>query len=41
MEWNYGDYEGKTLADIRKLVPGWSIWTHDVRRGENQGFIER
>jgi len=34
MEWNYGDYDGKTKDDIQKLVPGWSIWTHGVPHGE-------
>ena len=34
MEWDYGDYNGKTMTDIRKLVPGWSIWTHGVSHGE-------
>lgn len=33
-EWNYGDYEGVTSADIRKTVPSWRIWTHPVPGGE-------
>src|SRR3712207_5108307 len=28
VEWAYGEYEGITTAEIRKTVPGWSIWTH-------------
>lgn len=34
-EWNYGDYEGKTSADIRQGVAGWRIWTHPVPGGES------
>lgn len=34
MEWRYGDYEGRTSADIREDVPGWSIWTHPTPGGE-------
>jgi len=33
-EWDYGAYEGRTSADIRTEVPGWSIWTHAVPGGE-------
>lgn len=33
-EWNYGDYEGRTTADIRKERPGWSLWTDGVLNGE-------
>ena len=33
-EWNYGDYEGRTTADIRKEVPDWTIFTHGVPGGE-------
>lgn len=33
-EWNYGDYEGRTTAQIRAQQPGWSIWTGGVPNGE-------
>jgi probable phosphoglycerate mutase len=33
-EWDYGDYEGLTTAQIRQLVPDWSLWTHPVPGGE-------
>ena len=33
-EWDYGDYEGLTGAQIREQVPGWSLWTHGVPNGE-------
>ena len=34
MEWDYGDYEGLTTADIRETVPGWTVWTHPSPGGE-------
>jgi broad specificity phosphatase PhoE len=34
-EWNYGDYEGLTTAEIRAKAPGWSIWTSGVSNGES------
>ena len=34
-EWDYGIYEGRTTADIRKEVPGWTIWTGPIRDGES------
>jgi broad specificity phosphatase PhoE len=33
-EWNYGRYEGLTTAEIRKTVPGWTVWTHPIPGGE-------
>jgi probable phosphoglycerate mutase len=33
-EWDYGAMEGRTTAEIRETVPGWSIWTHGVEGGE-------
>ncbi|MGW4634216.1 acid phosphatase [Nocardia sp. NPDC004415] len=35
VEWDYGDYEGITTAQIRETVPGWTVWTHPVPGGEN------
>jgi broad specificity phosphatase PhoE len=35
MEWDYGDYEGRTTADIRNESPGWSVWTHPIPGGES------
>lgn len=34
VEWNYGDYEGITTAEIRKTVPGWTVWDDPVPNGE-------
>jgi broad specificity phosphatase PhoE len=33
-EWDYGDYEGVTTKDIRKTVPGWTVFTHPAPNGE-------
>jgi probable phosphoglycerate mutase len=33
-EWDYGKYEGRTTADIRREVPNWSLWTMGVPGGE-------
>ncbi|MGN6722867.1 MAG: histidine phosphatase family protein [Marmoricola sp.] len=34
-EWDYGDYEGLTTADIRVTDPGWTIFTGSTPRGES------
>lgn len=34
MEWDYGDYEGRTTAGIRKERPEWNLWTAGVPNGE-------
>lgn len=41
LEWDYGAYEGRTAAEIREELPGWSIWTDGVPGGETaeQGAI--
>ncbi len=33
-EWDYGEYEGRTTAEIRAEVPGWSLWRDGVPGGE-------
>ena len=40
-EWDYGDYEGRTTADIRRDVPGWTLWTHGVPNGETAAEVAR
>ena len=35
MEWNYGESEGKTTAEMReKYGPSWSVWTNEIVGGE-------
>jgi broad specificity phosphatase PhoE len=33
-EWDYGIYEGRTSAEIRQEIEGWTVWTHPITRGE-------
>ena len=34
MEWDYGDYEGLTPAEIRAGRPDWLVWRDGAERGE-------
>ncbi|WP_446214791.1 histidine phosphatase family protein [Micromonospora sp. IBHARD004] len=34
-EWNYGEYEGRTTADIQEDRPHWNIWTDGCPGGES------
>lgn len=34
VEWDYGSYEGVSTAEIRKTVPGWTVWDHPTPGGE-------
>lgn len=38
-EWDYGDYEGRRTIEIRKTIPGWSVWTHPIPGGESVGAV--
>ena len=33
-EWDYGVYEGRTTAEIRVEIPGWSVWKDEIVGGE-------
>lgn len=33
-EWDYGDYEGLTSADIHNVQPGWAVFTDGCPGGE-------
>ncbi|TCC39468.1 histidine phosphatase family protein [Kribbella sindirgiensis] len=39
VEWNYGDYEGITTAEIRETVPGWTVWDKPVPHGETAADV--
>jgi broad specificity phosphatase PhoE len=39
-EWDYGIYEGRTTADIRKTAPDWSVWTSPIPEGENLAQVQ-
>ncbi len=49
VEWDYGDYEGRTRNDIQQTIPDWQIWTHGAPGGESpeqmtqrvDGVVER
>ena len=34
LEWDYGEHEGRRTDEIRKEVPGWSIWDGGAPGGE-------
>ena len=38
-EWDYGDYEGLTTAQIQAQNPGWSLWTDGVPHGETTAQV--
>jgi broad specificity phosphatase PhoE len=39
VEWDYGDYEGITTEEIRRTVPGWTVWTHPCPHGETADSV--
>ena len=39
LEWDYGDYEGLTTAEIRETVPGWTVWSHPTPGGETASQV--
>jgi probable phosphoglycerate mutase len=39
LEWDYGDHEGRTTADIRGERPGWELWTDGAPGGESPGEV--
>lgn len=40
LEWNYGDYEGITTAEIRQSVPDWTVWSHGCPGGETAPAVQ-
>lgn len=41
MEWDYGEYDGRTTDDIRVERPGWTLWTDGVVGGESAADVGR
>ncbi|MCP3062207.1 histidine phosphatase family protein [Myxococcus sp. K38C18041901] len=39
MEWDYGDHEGRTGAEIRVEHPGWTVWKDGVPNGETAEHV--
>lgn len=39
VEWDYGDFEGRTTADIRAQDPDWTIWTGPWPNGETASDV--
>jgi len=39
VEWNYGEYEGRTTADIRVKRPDWELFRDGCPEGETPGQI--
>ena len=40
-EWDYGDYEGRTTADIHAQHPGWNLFKDGCPQGESVENISR
>jgi probable phosphoglycerate mutase len=38
-EWDYGDYEGLTTAQIREHWPAWLLWRDGAPGGEDAGAV--
>lgn len=41
LEWNYGEAEGRTTAEMRAQHPGWSVWTGGPPAGETVEEVGR
>jgi broad specificity phosphatase PhoE len=39
LEWDYGDYEGITTAEIRESRPGWVLWRDGCPDGESPAEV--
>ena len=38
-EWDYGDYEGLTTAEIEARRPGWDLWSDGCPKGEDAAAV--
>jgi broad specificity phosphatase PhoE len=41
LEWDYGEYDGRTLADIRAQRPGWTVFHDGCPGGESPEQVSR
>jgi len=41
LEWDYGDYEGITTAEIRRTVPDWTVWSHACPNGDDADAVQQ
>ncbi len=41
VEWDYGEYEGRTTDDIRIQRPSWTLWADGVPGGETASDVGR
>lgn len=41
LEWDYGDYEGRTSAEVRVVRPGWTLWSDGCPGGETLEQVAR
>jgi broad specificity phosphatase PhoE len=39
LEFDYGDAEGLTTAQMRETVPGWTVWTHETPGAETPADV--
>ena len=39
LEWDYGDYEGITTAEIRRQRPDWYLWRDGCPNGEDAAAV--
>ena len=39
MEWDYGEYEGRTTPEIREGQPRWTLWGYGVPGGETAAEV--
>lgn len=40
-EFDYGEYEGRTTAEIRETIPGWTVWDSPIPGGETVEDVGR